>query len=793
MRQSKKKPIPTENRKIAAPVPPPPLDPAAARRATLVCLGALGLLVLLLFRWALWQTTHILGADNTDMAGQFVAWRSFGFGELKNGHFPLWNPYLYAGEPYFGGMQSALLYPPNVIFLVLPLNAALNWSIAINMWLLGAFMFAWGRMKGLSHAGAFLAGAMIMFCGAYAPHVYAGHLPNLCTMPWAPLILLAIDGWIDRRHPKWLLLGIGAVAVQILAGHIQYVFFTAIAAGVYALARLVQTRQRVAAALGLLAIYPAGAALAGVQLLAAFDASGESVRSGKLYWLFVSSFSFPPENFLTAIAPHVYGTPRLYFGKEVPWEMSLFVGTAGVAAIAAAVNRSNLRRDWPVYTAIAVTLLLALGKYTPLLYLLYQYVPGFDWFRGYSKFIFQASLFLALLAGVGLDGLRARPAPRLLVGGFAILGALLFLRAWIVANIPQADWAAFLAGLGKPDNFLGLKGASAKAAFPTAAHACATVSLIAAAASCAIVAAILAATRSHCRAWWALFGFAVAELLVFANSVQATFTMKDLSINSLPAVLEPQAGDERVLIMTGPNAAMILRRETCWGDDPSVTRRYAEFVVWVNGSDPNQANQNQDYFRNDRRSSLMRLSGAYIYTDDKTWVKSPSRYPILPRAFLVGRWYVARNRDEIFSLIAHGPFDPWKEALLETHAGLGAAAPGKDDPGPVRVLENRGDALVIEATANRPAILVVSDAYAKGWRARSLLAAAPQPEYKVMPANYWMRGIPLKPGKHKILLEYKPRAFVIGAWISMVALIVYAGTGIWLMRRRAQFFNKARS
>lgn len=307
---------PKENRlpkaTFATPAPEPrPLDPKDARRATLICLAALALLVLALFRTTLWQATNILGSDSTDMAGQFVAWRSFGFGALAQGRLPLWNPYLYAGEPFFGGMQSALLYPPNVIFLLLPLNVALNWSIAINMWLLGAFMFAWARMRGLSHPASFLAGALIMFCGACAPHIYAGHLPNLCTMPWAPLILLSIDGWIDRRHPKWLLIGVGAVAIQIFAGHIQYVFFTAIAAGLYALARLIQTRVNIAAALGLLSIYPAGAALAGVQLLTAMEASGESVRGGMVGWSFVSSYSFPPENFLTTIVPHVYGSPGL--------------------------------------------------------------------------------------------------------------------------------------------------------------------------------------------------------------------------------------------------------------------------------------------------------------------------------------------------------------------------------------------------------------------------------------------------------------------------------------------------
>lgn len=780
MRKPKKKH--SESPDHEAPPPAPrPLDPRAARRATLISLAALALLVLALFRTTLWQATYILGADNTDMANQFVAWRSFGFGALAQGHFPQWNPYIYGGEPYFGGMQSALLYPPNILFLILPLNVALNWSIAINMWLLGAFMFAWGRMRGLSHAASFLSGAIAMFCGACAPHIFAGHLSNLCTMPWAPLVLLCIDGWIDLRNPKWLLVGIGAVAIQILAGHIQYVFFTAIAAGLYSLARLVQTRGGIAAAAGLLSIYPAGAALAGVQLLTAIEASGESVRGANVDWSFVSSFSFPPENFLTLIVPHVYGTPRLYFGREVPWEMSLFIGVAGAALVLIALIRAGLRRDWPIYAVIAATLVLAAGQYTPLLHFLFQYVPGFDMFRGYSKFVFQASLFLALLAGIGFDSLRARPAPLLLAAAFVILGAILFARAGILAGIPQADWNSFLASMGKPDNFIGLAGADKKIEFQVNSHISATISLVIAAASCLCVSLILAATRKTRRATWFLLGFAIAESLAFAISVLSTFSMKDQSISSLPPILDPTAGDERILIMTNPNAAMVLQRETCWGDDPYVLRRYAEFVTWVNGSDPDKANQSQMSFRNDKRSSLMRLTGAYFFKDNK-WTRSPSRYPILPRVFLVGRWHVSRGRNEIFGIIARGPFDPWKDVLIEENSGLGLAAPNNDSPGDVRVLEKNNDSLVIEATVAKPAIMVVSDAYAKGWRARPL-APGPQSEYKVMPANYWMRGVPLKPGKHKLILEYMPRSFVIGAWLSAFALAIYAAAWRFVPRR----------
>src|SRR5918992_4165195 len=87
--------------------------------------GALALLTLAMFAETLIAPgTRVLGAHNTDLALHFLHWREFGFGELAKGNLALWNPHIFAGAPFFGGMQSALLYPLNWLFLVLPLPLA---------------------------------------------------------------------------------------------------------------------------------------------------------------------------------------------------------------------------------------------------------------------------------------------------------------------------------------------------------------------------------------------------------------------------------------------------------------------------------------------------------------------------------------------------------------------------------------------------------------------------------------------------------------------------------------------
>src|SRR5262249_52881178 len=145
-----------------------------------------------------------------------------------------------------------------------PVAVAVNWTVALHVFAIGAFMFLWMKQLGLSSAASFFAGTLVMFCGAFFPHVFAGHLPQLSAMAWSPLIFCSIDSVLRTRRLRWSLLGMFAVAMQVLAGFPQYVFYLAIIAGFYATLRLTgHWDWRVAVAL--LSIYPGGAVLAAVQ------------------------------------------------------------------------------------------------------------------------------------------------------------------------------------------------------------------------------------------------------------------------------------------------------------------------------------------------------------------------------------------------------------------------------------------------------------------------------------------------------------------------------------------------
>jgi hypothetical protein len=129
-----------------------------------------GLLTLLLFGAVLFRwDTRVLGNQTTDLYAQFIAWRDFGSRQLRAGNLALWNPHIYAGAPYFGGFQAALLYPLNVLFLVMPVAPAVNWTIALHVWLLGVLTYGWLIVRRLHPGACFVGGALaVLEMGVFA-------------------------------------------------------------------------------------------------------------------------------------------------------------------------------------------------------------------------------------------------------------------------------------------------------------------------------------------------------------------------------------------------------------------------------------------------------------------------------------------------------------------------------------------------------------------------------------------------------------------------------------------------
>jgi hypothetical protein len=637
-----------------------------------------------------------------------------------------------------------------------------------------------------------------MFCGAQSLQIYRGHLPNLRTLVWAPLVLWSIDGWIDSSRVRWTLVGMAAVALQLLAGHIQEVYYTGIVAAGYALLLGLGRRQVVRALGGLGAIYLGGASLAAVQLLPGIDAARETVRSGLTYEV-ASTYAFPPENLLTLVLPGIFGdivtTP--YWGRWTLTEMCLFIGVAPfLFAVYGARHGARAERRYSLVLAVAV-LILACGSYTPLYRFLYAYVPAFGNFRGTTKFAFLATLFVVMLAAVGLDqALRDRALPRW-PGALAGMagGVLLGVGAAVWGSVAAGDgawWARFLTAIGSSIGPFHEPVEWGPPFFMQAGRHTAIVLAIGGA-TFLVAAAFWQTARRRRGALYALVLLGVAEVFTYARYSRPTFDPgpRLRASDQLRRFLAQSPGDYRVLGFD-PYVAMSSGASDVYGYDPMLLARYGEFLAAAYGrTDPERLIIITRLERAAPLLGMLRLR--YVIDIAQRGVHAQvaklqvARLEELPRAFLVTRWRLIADSAARLAALKEPTFDPRTTVLLET-APDPAPDPAPDaaaaSVGSVHVVDLSTDALEIDADLTAPAVLVLSDSYSVGWKATPL-GAGPQRAYTVLPADHTLRAIPLAAGRHHVRLEYRPTAFVVGAWLTVVALLAYTVAIGSLWRRRA--------
>ncbi len=718
----------------------------------------------------------VLSNQGTDLSMQFLQWRHFGFNELAHGNLALWNPCIFGGAPYFAGFQSALLYPFNWVFMILPLVPAINVSIALHVFLGGIFFYIWANYRGLHHLACFLAAVEFMFCAPHFLHIYAGHLTNLCTLVWAPLLFLAIDRIHAESSPRWIFLGIFAVSMQILAGHIQYAFYTGIAASLYVGLLLISAKRKVRFCLLFSASYLGAVLLTAVQLLPGIQSAGECVRGNGVPYQFASSFSFPPENLVTWLIPGFFGnmTEALYWGRCYLWEMSLFFSVTGFALAIYGVAIGKERSRIELSVMVVLLLFLAFGSHMPWFPLLYEYVPGFDKFRSTSKFVFPATTFLIMLSAVGMnailrDGIKKY---KVFVLTTMAIGLTAILAAWAIVSWGpvQEAWEQIMYAISQTgesylsnDFYHNSQNITSTAQF-------AARGLYIFAVSCGLLALFAGITGKKSKLAFLLVILSMVELLLFARISRDTFHASEVVPSRVAVFLAEMPLETRILISQWPNAGMLYGADGIWGFDPYVTRRWAEFVALTQDYNPNEVTQYMSFRKIHPLFELMRCRYVVVTDRGEARIRELSGNP-LPHVSVIYSWVVLDSREKMFTALGRSSFNPRETVLIENDPGtpMENTAPKNSD---VRILDRSTDYLIIEVETSAPGILLITDAYSKGWHANALKGSS-QAKYEVMPADYAFQGIPLQSGKHRIRLEYMPDEFRIGRVISLVSLGIF--------------------
>src|SRR5690349_20575957 len=89
-----------------------------------------------------------------DVQYYFYPYHALAAALVGKGELPLWNRYAFSGLPLLGDGQTAMFYPPNWLFFLLPGSAALNYDVLLQFSIAGVSLFLLARSLGLGRMPA---------------------------------------------------------------------------------------------------------------------------------------------------------------------------------------------------------------------------------------------------------------------------------------------------------------------------------------------------------------------------------------------------------------------------------------------------------------------------------------------------------------------------------------------------------------------------------------------------------------------------------------------------------------
>jgi hypothetical protein len=432
-----------------SPLPAPPVDPGGEPgpwRAALLYAGPLALLLLVAVVLPLARGRETLFLRDVMNVHLEMRWAQVE--SLREGAFPLLDPFRAGGQPLAGNLNASPFYPDTLLFLVASPFWAMNARFWIHLLLAPPAFYALGRAWGLGRPASWAAAACYTLSGFFLSHLsFYNLIPGAALAPAlvAACLAFARPGPPGSRRRRWLAAGVALLWALLLLGGDPLMALLAFFLAATALAAV--WRERVGGWRGsgpalarLAAGFAAGTALAAPQLGELLRILPVSFRGFRGYSPMTATISsWHPAQALEWLVPFVFGRLDLlengsfwgnrFFTGHPPYYLSLYPGLLALGLVFAAGRPRSRAAGWG-WAVAAIGLFFALGRYNPLTWALFEAV-GRAAFRYPVKSWLLVAVGGALLCGLGFDRLLAGDAAarRRLVRAFLVL-ALLFLALW---------------------------------------------------------------------------------------------------------------------------------------------------------------------------------------------------------------------------------------------------------------------------------------------------------------------------------------------------------------------------
>jgi hypothetical protein len=358
---------------------------------------------------------------------------------MRAGDLPTWSGGAWSGYPLAADPQVGAFYPPNWLWLGLPVLRAYAVCVALHAAWAGLGMFALVRARGRSAAAAALAGVSLAVGGYVVLQVR--HVMFVEATAWLPWVALAGLRWLETRDRRALAGTACATGMLLLTGGISMIFYGAwllvalLVAHAFTAGSDGRTAIRALAALALAALV--GAALAGPALIPAAAHARLSPRARGVDEPLASDCAWSGLGYLpTLFLPNLLGQQVRgnYLGGGTQWELcGYYAGVLpfALAMLALARGPRERRGERIALAALLVAaVLLAPGARSPLHRLLRATHPLYGSLRCPARALYLFAIAVPLLAADGLDLVRERLRPRV---GARVLAAGSALAVTLVA------------------------------------------------------------------------------------------------------------------------------------------------------------------------------------------------------------------------------------------------------------------------------------------------------------------------------------------------------------------------
>ncbi len=699
-------------------------------------------------------------------AGQFAYPVAFYFRQsFWGGELPFWNPLNSCGVPFLAQWNTLVLYPPSLIYLLLPLPWSFGFFDLAHLFFAGLGMYflarRWtGHSLGAAVAGLAFALNGLTWYGLMWPHILAG-------LAWTPWVVLSVErAW--REGKQQILVAVLASAMQLLSGGAEVILQTWILLGVFWLAQLVRgeaCRFRLLTrglTVGLLAV-----GVAAVQLLPFFDLLIHSQRSAGYSSSGVGTIAPLPlsgwANYLVPLFHCARNWAGVYMQTGQTWVASYYLG---IGIIGLALLGAWRVRSATVYLLLGLSiggLWLAFGRRGLLYDLLTKILPFLGFVRFPVKFVMLPTFCLPLLAGFGLAwGLSAASAGRerkkvmLLLPGLAVLILGILAVAWKFPAPGEERWVTTLNAAVRLLFLLLITGAVA----------------------------LLHRSELQIRAWLLQLGLL---LLLWCDIFTHT---PNLGPSVPPSALAPGAirnffqwdgelrpGGSRA--MQGPDALM--RMVSSGVADPQDDLNGRRLALLLNLNLLDDVPKFDGFYSMDLKPYLDIFSRVYFSTNQSPglkdflgisrvtnptnlvdWVRRDSFLPLITG----GQRPVFADDEKTLGAILGPEFEPRRVVYLplEAQGRIHAREPSRVEVQPWRFSPHQ---IVVPVQSDTGGLVVIAQSFYHCWRAE--VDGRPVPLRR---ANYAFQAVEVPAGRHELTLRYRDWAFRWGTAVTGVSLLL---------------------